>query len=129
MLTEMLLVLLGGLLAIAGGAIQTFITAKSAAAQKHKEARENAYLGYIDALLKIRVNDQYGTVKTQAFWESFRGIQAKLRLYGSVDIIHRAEDFEGHLYECWECGNIDVGNTEDLKMNLIASMRKELHID
>lgn len=41
-LTEMLLVLLGGVLAIAGGAIQTFITAKSAAAQKHKEARENA---------------------------------------------------------------------------------------
>ena len=58
MLTEMLLVLLGGVLAIAGGAIQTFITAKSAAAQKHKEARENAYLGYIDALLKIRVDDQ-----------------------------------------------------------------------
>ena len=66
-LTEMLLVLLGGVLAIAGGAIQTFITAKSAAAQKHKEARENAYLGYIDALLKIRVDDQYGTVKTQEF--------------------------------------------------------------
>ena len=56
-LTEMLLVLLGGVLAIAGGAIQTFITAKSAAAQKHKEARENAYLGYIDALLKIKIDD------------------------------------------------------------------------
>ena len=129
MLTEMWLVFLGGVFAIAGGAIQTFITAKSAAAQKHKEARENAYLGYIDALLKIRVDDQYGTVKTQEFWESFRGIQAKLRLYGSVNIIHKAEDFEGHLYECWECGNIDVGNTEELKMNLIDSMRKELHID
>lgn len=115
MLTEMLLVLLGGVLAIAGGAIQTFITAKSAAAQKHKEARENAYLGYIDALLKIRVDDQYGTVKTQEFWESFRGIQAKLRLYGSVNIIHKAEDFEGHLYECWECGNIDIGNTEEFE--------------
>lgn len=129
MLAEMLLVLLGGVLAIAGGAIQTFITAQSTTTQKHKDARENAYLGYIDALLKIRVDDQYSTVKTQEFWESFHGIQAKLRLYGSVDIIHKAEDFESHLYECWECGNIDVGNTEELKMNLIASMRKELHID
>lgn len=129
MLTEMLLVLLGGVLAIAGGAIQTFITAKSAAAQKHKEARENAYLGYIDALLKIRVDDQYGTVKTQEFWSLFHSIQAKLRLYGSADIIHKAEDFDGHLYECWECNDTDVGNTEALKMDLIAAMRKELNID
>lgn len=128
MLTEMLLVLLGGVLAIAGGAIQTLITAKSAAVQKHKEARENAYLGYIDALLKIKVDDQYGTVKTQEFWNSFRSIQAKLRLYGSADIIHKAEAFEDHLYECWQC-NIDIGNTDTLKMDLVAAMRKELKID
>ena len=97
--------------------------------KKHKEARENAYLGYIDALLKIRVDDQYGTVKTQEFWNSFHSIQAKLRLYGSADIIHKAEDFDGHLYECWECNDTDVGNTETLKMDLIAAMRKELNID
>lgn len=129
MLTEMWLVLLGGVLAIAGGALQSLLTAKSTAKQKRNEAREDAYLGYIDALLKIKVDDQYGTVKSKEFLESFRGIQARLRLYGSKNIIHKAEDLDGHLYECWECGNIDVGNTDELKMNLIASMRKELHID
>lgn len=102
---------------------------QSTAKQKRNEAREDAYLGYIDALLKIKVDDQYGTVKSKEFLESFRGIQARLRLYGSKNIIHKAEDLDGHLYECWECGNIDVGNTEELKMDLIASMRKELHID
>ena len=69
-----------------------------------------------------------GTVKTEEFWNSFHSIQAKLRLYGSADIIHKAEDFEAHLYECWEC-NIDIGNTDALKMDLIAAMRKELNID
>lgn len=128
-LNEMLLVILGGVLAIAGGALQSFLTAKSTAKQKRNEAREDAYLGYIDALLKIKVDNQYGRVKSQEFLESFRGIQARLRLYGSKNIIHKADDLDGHLYECWECGNIDVGNTEELKMNLIASMRKELHMD
>ena len=127
-LTEMFLVLLGGLLAIAGGAIQSYITTKNDAKQKRNESREKAYLGYIDALLKIRVDNQYGTVKTKEFWESFHGIQANLRLYGSKSINNKAQNFEEHLYDCWKY-DIDVGNTEELKINLIVSMRKELHID
>lgn len=129
MLEEIIPVIIGGLLALAGGTIQSYITVKNVTNQKRNEARENAYLSYIDALLKIRVDDEYGRVKTKEFWESFCNVQAKLRLYGSKNIINESQNFEGHLYECFQCGNIDIGNTEILKMSLIDSMRKELHID
>lgn len=90
MLKELIPVLLGGLLAIAGDGIQTYISAGSVAKQKRQEVRENAYLGYIDALFKIRVENQCGCVKTKEFWESFRGIQAQLRLYGSENAVNKA---------------------------------------
>ena len=80
-------------------------------------------------MVKLRISDETGIIKMNEFWDTFYLIQAKLRMYGSSRIIKQATEFEEHLYACWECGNNDIGGTEEMREKLIKSIRKEANID
>lgn len=120
-------VLLGGFLAIIGGAIQSYLSIHTNARTARIGKREEAYLGYIEALMKIEVRES-GVVKTDNYWNKFQIVQAKLRLYSSKNILNLEKEFADALYECWEC-NCDVVDINGQKDKLLNAMRKELHVD
>ena len=120
-------VVVGGVIAIAGGAVQGYINHKYEKKQARIDKREEAYLDYIEALLKIEVDDQFNEVKTTGFWAAYQMAHGKLELYGSEKILKLAREFNWHLQECWEMHS-DNG-TEAKKERLIEAMRKELDIN
>ena len=126
MLDTLLPVIVGGLIAIAGGVGQAIIGLKNEIKQQRLIKREEAYLEFINALLKIEVDYQFDEVHTHDFWPIFNAAQAKLNLYGSKEIIQLSREFQWHLHDCWE-NHWDKG-TESKKWELVDAIRKELHI-
>ena len=121
-------VLVGGFLAVIGGALQSYLNTKNNARFVRMEKREDAYLGYIKSILEIKIDNKYGGVNTSDYWDKFKIIQAKLRLYSSRNILSMERTFSDGLYECWECG-CDTMDIEKQKDILIVAIRKELKVD
>ena len=121
-------VLLGGFLAIIGGAVQSLLSIRNNARCARIEKREDAYLGYIEAILKIKVDYKLGRVIIDGYWDKFQNIQAKLRLYGSKNILDLEATFADNLYESWDCG-YDVTNIEMQKDILLRAIRAELNVN
>ena len=127
MVETLLPVVIGGLIGIAGGVGQAWISSRNELKQQHLVKREEAYLAFVDALLKIKVDNQYDEVDTDDFWPIFHAANAKLNLYGSQRIIELSRKFQWHLQECWE-NHWDKG-TDAKKWELIEAIRKELRIE
>ena len=127
MVETLLPVVIGGLIGIAGGVGQSWISSRNELKRQHRIKREEAYLAFVDALLKIKVDDQYNEVDTDDFWPIFHAANAKLNMYGSQSIIELSRQFQWHLQECWE-NHWDKG-TDAKKWELIETIRKELRIE
>ena len=89
--------------------------------------REESYLEFIHALLKIEVDDQFDEVHTHDFWPIFNEAQAKLNLYGSEKIIQLTREFQWHLQDCWD-NHWDKG-IDTKKWELVDAIREELKIE
>lgn len=127
MIETLLPVVVGGLIGIAGGVGQALVSSKNEIRQHRLMKREEAYLEFINALLKIEVDYQFDEVHTHDFWPIFNEAQAKLNLYGSKEIIQLTREFQWHLQECWE-NHWDKG-TDAKKWELVDAIREELKIE
>ena len=120
-------VIVGGLIAIAGGVVQAILSSKNSLKQQRIAKREEAYLEFIDALLRVTVDYQFNEVNSNGFWTILKAANAKLNLYGSKKIIELSQEFQAHLEDCYD-NHWDRG-TEAKKWELIEAIRKELRIE
>lgn len=127
MFETLLPVVIGGVIGIVGSVGQASISSRNELKRQHIANREEAYLAFVDALLKIKVDDEDSEIDTNDFWPIFYAANAKLNLYGSRRIVKLSREFQWHLQECWE-NHWDKG-TEAKKWELIEAIRKELRID
>lgn len=124
---QLIFLFVGALLAIVGGVAQTFFNHKSERKAVLSEKREKAYLGYIDALLKLEVDHRDGTLEFEEYSNNYRKIEGELRLYGSERIKKHVLKFQERLDEAWKINN-ENGAIEEIE-NMIGFIRKELGID
>ncbi len=88
--------------------------------------REEAYLGYIRALLLIREKDN-GSVEYKQYFTILNEYRPMVYLYGSLKAVESVKKYEQDLYECWECGrNINDMITQVDK--IIDYLRRELKV-
>ena len=124
---HLLFILVGAFLALIGSVVQTIFIRKSERKVVLSERREKAYLGYIDALLKLKIDHDYRLSGFEEFFNNYRKIESELRLYGSERAKKHIKKYQELLDEAWEINN-ENGAIEEID-NIIEVIRKELGIE
>ena len=127
MLEQVPILLAGAFIAIISSIIQAHFIRKNERKAILLEKREKAYLGYIDALLKLKVDHKYNSLIFEEFSSSYRNIEGELRLYGSERVKKHIRKYQERLDEAFEINN-ENGAVEEID-NLIEFIRKELGIE
>lgn len=122
MLEQVIYLLVGAVLAMAGGFLQSWYSNKKERDNHLLEKRENAYLAYIDALLELRETD-YGSIDFKSYMPKYNRIKAQLLLYSNSDFRSQMKEYDSWLYECFEANfNVyDVINKIDSMVDLCRS--------
>ncbi len=120
-------VVIGGILATIGGFIQSWYVTKNENMAYLRMKQEDAYLGYVDALLQLREN-QMGVLQFKDYSHKYSIIKSKLKLYGSKSVLDKISKYEELLDECWECNGINVNNVISEIDKIIEIIRNELKV-
>lgn len=123
---NLIAVIVGGVIGIAGGLIQVVMMYKNNIRISLLTKREEAYLTYIEALLKIKVDD-LEVVHYTKFFPIYHEAEAKLQLYGSDNIKDMDIKLRDCLFECFESG-YDVNGMSEMVKNVISAIRDEMNI-
>jgi hypothetical protein len=117
---------LGGLFTTAGGFFQNWYNKRSERDYNLRIKREEAYLEYIDALLKLKERHD-GSIDFRQYQNKYNPIKAKVILYGSDKVKNRIKEYEAWLYECFEV-NFNINDVINEIDNVVLFIRKELNI-
>ncbi len=118
--------IVGGILTMLGGFVQNWYATTNQNKAYLREKQHEAYLGYIEALLQVKEN-QNGQIKFKDYHKKYEIIISKVRMYGSKSVLRKINYFEDLLYECWEC-NFNVNNIIHEIDNVIKIIRQELNV-
>ena len=127
MFDNLLPVAIGGLIAILGNVIYNWQNSRTRFKQTQQSKKEEAYLMYVDALLKIKVDDE-GMMQYKEFFPTLNKANAHLQVYGSKAIIEENKDLLEYLEECFYASNINVNGIDKKIADIINSIRKELKV-
>ena len=126
MFEELILIIIGAILAVFGGFIERLYSTYKERKIHLNLKREEAYLGYIRALLLIREKAD-GSVEHKQNFTIINEYRPMVYLYGSLKAVESIKKYEQDLYECWECGcNINDMITKGDK--IIDYLRRELKV-
>lgn len=120
-------IILGGILATLGGFIQNWYQARKENKSYIRIKRDEAYLGYIEALLNLKENHT-GIVQFGDFNSKYSIVKSKLKLYSSNTVLKEIEKHQDMLYECWECNGVDINDAIPKINSIIDILRKDLNV-
>ena len=124
---ELMFLLVGASLVLITNIIQVTFQHKKERKIILSEKRDKAYLGYINALLQLKLDYEDGSLEFEDYYNSYRQIQGELRLYGSASVKKRIKEYEELLEEAWE---IRYGNDAIEEVDTVIDfVRKELGIE
>ena len=127
MLEQMLFIVIGAVLALGGGFIQSWYNNRKERKSYLLQKREEAYLKYIDALYELREDNMDGSVKFHNYSPKYRNVKPEIALFASKKVIERIKVYESWLEECWEV-NFNVNDVITEANNIISFIRDELSI-
>lgn len=122
MLEQVIYLLVGAVLAMAGGFLQSWYSNKKERDNHLLNKREDAYLAYIDALLELSETD-CGSIDFKAYMPKYNKVKAQLLLYSNNNFRNQIKEYDSCLYECFNANfNVyDVINKIDSMVDLCRS--------
>lgn len=99
MYEQVIYLVVGAFLAVVGGFLQSVYNEKKERIKHIRIKREEAYLGYINALLRLREN-QDGSIFLKDYFPIYHPIKAQILLYGSERVNKKIKEYDLWLHEC-----------------------------